>query len=115
MDWIQQALAAVATGLFLRFALPILVTAGLVLWLRWLDARWQRDAHRYVDQSGGLRLDVLPCWKIMGCSRADRKNCAAYQDPNTPCWQVFRDSQGHLKETCLGCEVFRRSAVPVSA
>jgi hypothetical protein len=96
------------SGLLLRLGLPIAVTILLLAWLRRLDKRWQKEA---------LALPVVPagklCWEIKGCSEDKKKNCAAAAQPKTPCWQVFRTRDGVMKETCLGCDVFRQAPVPV--
>jgi hypothetical protein len=41
--------------------------------------------------------------------------CRAFANQDRPCWQVYRQADGHLQERCLGCQVFRRSPVPIPA
>lgn len=98
---------AVLTGLALRLAVPILVTAMAVYALRKLDARWQAEA-----RSMPLRVEKPKCWKAHGCPPAKRKLCPGFKSPY-PCWQVFRRQSGYLDQKCLGCSVFVQAPVPV--
>ena len=95
-------------GVLLRLGIPIAVTVLVLLLLHRLDKRWQAQA---------LALPVVPagkpCWEIKGCSEEKKKNCPAMAQPKAPCWQVFRTRDGVMKETCLGCDVFRQAPVPV--
>jgi hypothetical protein len=97
-------------GLLLRLGIPLAVTALVLYLLHRLDARWRKEA---------LALPVVasgrPCWEIKGCTEDKKKNCPAAAQPNIPCWQVFRAKDGVMKETCLGCDVFRQAPVPVRA
>jgi hypothetical protein len=97
-------------GMVLRLGIPVAVTIGVIALLRRLDRRWQKES---------LALPVIPagkpCWEVKGCSDEKKKGCAAAANPQIPCWQVFRSGNGALKETCLGCDVFRQAPVPVKA
>jgi hypothetical protein len=99
-------------GVLLRLGLPLAVTAWAVWVLRRLDARWQAEAK-------SIRMPLpaapVPCWDVRRCSAERRAACPAYARPDTPCWQVFRDPQGRLKDDCLDCEVFRGAPVPSPA
>lgn len=95
-------------GLLLRIGIPVAVTALVFLLLRRLDEHWQKEA-RAIPVVSSQR----PCWEIKSCSAEKLKNCPAYAQPNTPCWQVFRTKNGLLRETCLGCDVFHLAPVPV--
>jgi hypothetical protein len=116
LELIGQVLATMFAGVFLRLAVPVGITMLLVLWLRWLDTRWQKEAEQYHHEMAGPRQTGLPipCWSILGCSEAKREKCPAYQDQEQPCWQVFRGADGQLKQACLGCEVFREAPVAVA-
>jgi hypothetical protein len=99
-------LLALITGLLVRLAIPILVTALLIILLRRLDAHWQKEAH----------LPVLPvpkpeCWKVKGCRPDQRANCIGAKSP-LPCWQAFRLPNGYLREECLTCKVFTEAPAP---
>lgn len=115
MEWLN-VVGTVILGVALRIALPVAGTVLIVLWLRWLDARWQEEAEGHVAAGTALLPKVmrLPCWEINQCSPERRSNCPAYQNGNVPCWQLFRSPEGQLKEECLGCEVFRRAPLPVA-
>lgn len=95
-------------GMILRIGIPVVLTIAAIALLRRLDHRWQRES---------LALPVVPagkpCWEIKGCSEEKKKGCAAAANPQVPCWQIHRSGNGALKETCLGCDVFRQAPVPV--
>ncbi len=95
-------------GVLIRLGIPVAVTVLALVLLHQLDRRWKNEA---------LALPVIPsgkrCWEIKGCSDEKKKNCPAFARQNEPCWQVFRSKNGLMKETCVGCEVFRRAPVPV--
>jgi hypothetical protein len=96
------------TGLLIRLALPLAVTALVVILLRRLDARWQAEAER---EHKALVKDELPCWKEQGLSVDEIKLFAAKS--NQPCWQTRRLGNGYLWEECLDCDVFLTAPTPV--
>ena len=93
-------------GLLLRLAIPIIGTAILIYFLRRLDAQWQAEAQRLPTP-----VQKTECWKVKGCSPAQRKVCKATSSP-LPCWQVFRQSNGYMQEKCISCEVFTDAPIP---
>ncbi|HKJ39136.1 MAG TPA: hypothetical protein VJ972_10190 [Anaerolineales bacterium] len=99
------SLLFILTGLLVRLAIPIAVTAVLIYGLRKLDARWQNEAQAPVP------TEKLKCWENKGCSPEQIKNCIAGQS-SLPCWQVYRLPNGYLREECISCEVFREAPVP---
>lgn len=102
-----NSMLAVMLGLFLRLVLPLLVTVLVVLALRSLDIRWQKEA----EQERSLLIrDEEPCWKEQGLPMEEIKARAAAS--GTPCWQIHRLSNGHLREACLDCEVFVQAPIP---
>jgi hypothetical protein len=105
---------AILTGLLVRLGLPLAVTALLVWALRKLDARWQREARMAYTSQMESAL-ALPCWEVNHCPPERRAVCPALAHPEIPCWQHFRDRQGHLKEACLTCTVFRSAPAPAMA
>lgn len=98
-------------GLFIRIVIPVVLTVVVVYGLRKLDERWKQEA------AGELRPAAQPrnigCWEINKCPADKLASCKAYANPDRPCWQVFRQGDGHLQERCLVCQVFRRSPVPI--
>ncbi len=102
----STAALAVVTGLLLRLALPILLTALVIVVLRRLDSQWQSEA-RYAP----VHAEKPQCWKIRDCPPAQLKACPAVKSP-MPCWQVFRYSNGYLREQCLTCDVLIKAPLP---
>ncbi len=104
-----NSVLAVVLGLGLRFAIPILVTALAVVFLRKLDARWQAEAENIP-----LDAEAQMCWEVKNCTAEERAKCKAIES-NLPCWQVRRLPNGYLQDECLDCEVFHKASVPVNA
>ena len=102
----MMAFLTLCVGVFVRLALPIVVTLVLVYFLRRLDARWQAEVHLEPTL-----IQKPECWKIKDCSPEQRKDCTAFSSP-MPCWQVFRSPNGYLAEECISCKVFIEAPVP---
>lgn len=95
-------------GFIVRIGLPVGVTALIVILLRRLDAHWQTEA----ELPAVLAPVGPPCWEQHNCSPEKRAGCKAFQNAGIPCWQQFRKTDGTLRETCIGCEVFRQAPIP---
>lgn len=113
MDW-MNGIMVFGIGLAIRVGIPILLTILVVWGLRRLDQRWQTEAklrrtHAEQIKSAGK----IACWEVNQCEQAALAKCEAYANPGIPCWQVFRDGQGHLQERCLHCAVFREAPTPI--
>lgn len=106
-----NAVLAIVTGLFLRIGLPVALTALAIFFLSRLDNQWRSEAKArlVVPVSASTR----PCWEVKNCNQEQIKTCPAAQQTASPCWQFFRTEQGALKETCLGCDVFRQAPVAI--
>lgn len=104
-------------GMVLRFAIPIAITGLIIIWLRWLDGRWQTEADKYIRLAGSVSFweGRTPCWDAKNCSPEKRNSCPAYQNGKRACWQVLREQEGQLKDECLGCNVFLNTTPPVPA
>jgi hypothetical protein len=100
------SLLAILTGLLLRLAIPIAGTIILIYFLRKLDAHWQAEA-----KLAPTLAQKAECWKVKGCSPAQKKNCVAASSP-LPCWQFFRQPNGYLQEECISCRVFVDAPLP---
>jgi hypothetical protein len=105
MDSFPSVLA-ILLGLLLRLAIPIAATCILIYFLRKLDAHWQAQA-----EINPPSTQEVECWKIKGCPPDQQKNCLV-DSSSLPCWQVFRQPNGYLKEKCISCEVFINAPVP---
>ena len=109
-----SGLAAVLLGILLRFVLPIALTLLVVWYFRRLDAKWQLEAQQQLRARLVLAAaNRTPCWEQRQCSVERRADCPAYQSSPLPCWQVFRDQEGRLREACMECDVFLSAPVPV--
>ena len=111
-------IGAVILGILLRFGIPVLCTALLIWLLRKLDQRWQREGTAYQSKTGLKELPIfgdLRCWVTNDCTPEQRERCPAVIEAVRPCWQVYRDGDGVLKERCLDCEVFKNAPIPVPA
>lgn len=109
MDWINE-LVAVVLGVVIRLGVPVGLTVLIVVLLRRLDERWQSE----IDGQAVVAAGNPGCWDVKNCSAAQREKCNAYKHPETPCWQVFRSSNGgQLPERCVGCDIFRNAPMPI--
>ena len=107
MDTLMATLAVI-TGFMLRLAIPIVITAVAVYFLRRLDAHWQAEA----ETESLLPVVQKPhCWETKNCTPEMRAICPGYSS-QAPCWQALRNEKGYLQEKCLGCDVFRNAPVP---
>jgi hypothetical protein len=104
-------LLTIVLGLLMRIGIPIAATAILILFLRSLDNRWKAEAKEYLLVP--MAASAKPCWEVKKCSQEQMKHCPAAVQSVSPCWQFFRTEQGALKESCLGCEVFRQAPLPI--
>jgi len=100
-------------GLLVRFGLPILMTALLIVGLRKLDELWQSSAVEPSLAMARIKVENSGCWLAKDCSQEQRDRCPAYKQQGMPCWQVMRDDHGQMKDACLDCEVFKSAPVPV--
>lgn len=107
------AILVVITGFLLRLGIPVVVTAILVVALRRIDQRWQNDAEQNIqsETEHASLFSQFQCWITHNCPQENQDKCPAYLENNKPCWQVFRNGAGELRQKCLDCPVF--SNVPV--
>lgn len=103
------AILAVLVGIALRLLVPLALTALVVFLLQRLDARWQAEAER---EKNMLLSGEPVCWKEQGLSA--REMSLRLAKGERPCWQSCRLPNGHLREECLSCEVFREAPAPLS-
>ena len=103
----MNAALSVLLGLLLRIGIPVAITILVVILLRRLDEKWQKESRA---------LPLVPgeahCWEVTECPIDQRQKCAAMISPEGPCWQVFRSKDGDLNEACLDCKVFQQASVP---
>lgn len=111
-----MSLGAILVGFIARLGIPLLATAILIFFLRRMDIRWQREAAEAlgVQETGSALFQQIRCWTSKECPQEGRERCPAFLKKQQPCWQVFRDEEGRLREECLDCPVFQKAPVPVS-
>jgi hypothetical protein len=106
-----NTLLAVTAGLLLRLGIPILLTVLAAWGLHRLDQHWKRQAEH--TRPSPIGLGAAPaevrCWEQADCPPEKREACPAYAQPSTPCWQLFRTTDGELAVGCLRCDVFRHA------
>ena len=111
----QYEILSFLIGLLIRFGIPIIITAVVILLLKQLDKQWQSEAESSQAKLATAKAKNIGCWDINKCPPELRAKCNAYAHPDTPCWQVFRESSGQLQEKCLLCKVFKKAPIPVPA
>lgn len=97
----------------LRCIVPLAITVGLGYLMNRLVDHWQAEDARKeapVRSNGKVAAPAtlaalsLPCWVTFSCSEEARKNCAAYQHPDLPCWEAKRQANnGVLAASCADC------------
>lgn len=105
-----ETLGTLVLGVLLRFGIPIFLTGVVVYFLRKLDARWQKDTKDRLSEMESL-MPTIRCWILNDCPRERMEKCPAYKQSGRPCWQVFRNPEGQLREKCLGCDVFHSAPI----
>lgn len=99
------SLLAILSGVVLRLAIPLVITAAIIYFLRKLDTRWQKEGQMPV------LVDKPKCWETNNCPSDQVKNCIGAQSP-FPCWQARRLPNGYLREECITCKVFLNAPIP---
>lgn len=51
-------------------------------------------------------LALIPCWKIIKCSKKERENCDAYKKMDKPCWAYKLEDNVCASLNCTECEVY---------
>lgn len=111
MEWLTTTFGVILL-LLLRVAIPIAVTIAIISLLKWLDERWKKEA---VDEGSQIvKVGNFGCWELNNCPAENREGCKAYNNPDQPCWQVFRNKNGRLQERCIGCDIFRQAPAPLT-
>ena len=110
MEWLEAS-AIILTTIGIRFVIPIILTAGIVYFLRQLDAHWQAET-KELTMLPGLIFEGPHCYEVNDCSPEQIAKCPV-PSQSQPCWHVFRNAKnGHLKERCLSCTQFTKAPVP---
>lgn len=111
MEWFST-LTSLIIGFVLRIGIPVAVTIVIIYILRRLDERWQAEAKAESQAALALaRVEGKRCWEVKGCPQENLAKCPT-TNSQQPCWQTFRTTDGHLRESCLGCEVFLKAPAP---
>jgi hypothetical protein len=101
-------------GIIMRIGIPIGITFLLAHFLRRLDSKW-RDEASQAQPGESISRDLWlnnPCWGDMDCVEEQRKQCAAYNQTEKPCWEVFREN-GSMDSKCWECEYRKELLLPV--
>lgn len=101
-------------GILLRIGIPLGLTFLLARFLRRLDARWRAEASE-VQPGEAIMLELWlnnPCWDELDCTEEQCENCAAYNQKEKPCWEVFR-ANGSLRSECQECGYRNEILLPI--
>ena len=49
-------------------------------------------------------LVMAPCWKVFNCRQ--KKKCLAYQNPHTPCYEVWKKQRTRNGRNCERCAIY---------
>jgi hypothetical protein len=107
MEWINSTLAIIL-GLLVRLAIPIFITAIVIVALRAVDKRWQDEANQLPLP---MHVEKPSCWDVKNCTPEQMNECPSPKSAE-PCWQIHRQANGYLREECLSCVVFRQAPIP---
>lgn len=105
----NYSLIVILLGLALRLALPVAITVIAIYFLRKLDAHWQEEARREMDQPG----ETGQSWDLKDCP-IEKKSANPLLVSTLPCWQTHRLPSGYLNDECLSCAVFRNAPARVA-
>jgi len=50
---------------------------------------------------------LIPCWKIINCSKEDRKNCWAFISHTNSCWSYNHKNNACENRECRECTVYK--------
>ncbi len=73
------------------------------------DLEWIKCLRTFIHDDNisieGIKrlLEVMPCWKIKGCSSKRRTECLALKRMNKRCWEFTRNS---CERSCKNCEIY---------
>lgn len=51
-------------------------------------------------------LALIPCWRIIKCTKKERDKCPAYKEYFKPCWSYTHKSNVCAKIDCSTCRVY---------
>lgn len=51
-------------------------------------------------------LALIPCWKIIKCSKKEKDKCDAYTKMDKPCWAYKMENNVCASLDCTGCQVY---------
>ena len=77
------------------------------------DIHRVRNIHHMIQDLGlnvaGIRRmqALLPCWNLLPCDPATRKNCPAYENNTQPCWTIRGLDCTPQGNECRRCPVYR--------
>jgi MerR family transcriptional regulator/heat shock protein HspR len=73
----------------------------------------KKNIHVLGLNTAGIKAvySLIPCWSIMDCKEANRKNCPAFQSFSLPCWEASGKTERSKNTDCRTCKVYQ---VPAS-
>lgn len=74
--------------------------------LAWIQCLRKLIHEENISIEGVKRLlEVVPCWKIKGCTEETRQNCLAIKGIQKKCWEFATKS---CEKSCKHCEIYLR-------
>ena len=117
--------AIIIIGMFvLRIGVPLALTIAVGYWLEkklrpqeTSVAQPDVDGRRIIpfrnprtaigSASGPGQVAGAQCWEAKNCAPAVRSECAAFKQPNLPCWLALQASGGNVREECFACDFYK--------
>ena len=105
-----QDILVIAGMFFLRIGLPLLVVMGIgYLIQRWLEPKAVHEQFegmvRTAQERAAVSVGQQHCWQVKNCSPELRAECAAFKQPDIPCWLSRQIAGQSLPEGCATCQV----------
>jgi hypothetical protein len=105
-----QDIIVIAGMFFVRIGLPLLIVMGVgYLIQRWLEPKAVHEQFegmvRSAQEGVAVSAGQPPCWQVKNCSPELRAECAAYKQPDIPCWLSLQIAGQPLPEGCATCQV----------
>ncbi|RPI73467.1 MAG: MerR family transcriptional regulator [Ignavibacteriales bacterium] len=68
----------------------------------------RRAINEYKISIAGIKTiySLIPCWKLIGCTKDERKSCEAFGSHTRPCWSYNHKNNICENRECRECTVY---------